>query len=44
MGPYDLVAVINVEALSDVPSVISSSVRGVVGIKSTTTCIAFPEG
>ena len=43
MGPYDLVAVVEVANLSDVPSVISRHIRAVEGIESTTTCVTFPE-
>lgn len=44
MGPYDIVAVIDVPALGDVPAVISRHIRTVDGIESTTTCVTFPEG
>ncbi len=44
MGPYDIVAVIEVPNLSDVPAVISRHIRRVEGIESTTTCVTFPEG
>jgi DNA-binding Lrp family transcriptional regulator len=44
MGPYDIVAVVEVSNLSDVPSVISRHIRSVDGIESTTTCVTFPEG
>jgi DNA-binding Lrp family transcriptional regulator len=43
MGPYDLVAVVEVANLSDVPSVISRHIRAVDGIESTTTCVTFPD-
>ena len=43
MGPYDIVAVVEVANLSDVPSVISRHIRAVDGIESTTTCVTFPE-
>ncbi len=43
MGPYDIVAVVDVQNLSDVPSVISRHIRAVDGIESTTTCVTFPE-
>ena len=43
MGPYDIVAVVDVPNLSDVPSVISRHIRAVDGIESTTTCVTFPE-
>ena len=43
MGPYDIVAVVEVANLTDVPSVISRHIRAVQGIESTTTCVTFPE-
>ncbi len=43
MGPYDIVAVVEVPSLTEVPSVISKHIRAVEGIESTTTCVTFPE-
>jgi DNA-binding Lrp family transcriptional regulator len=43
MGPYDIVAVVEVPSLTDVPSVISRHIRAIDGIESTTTCVTFPE-
>lgn len=43
MGPYDIVAVVEVASLTDVPAVISRHIRAVEGIESTTTCVTFPE-
>ncbi|MGH2609669.1 MAG: Lrp/AsnC family transcriptional regulator [Tepidiformaceae bacterium] len=43
MGPYDIVAVVEVPNLTDVPAVISRHIRAVEGIESTTTCVTFPE-
>jgi len=43
MGPYDIVAVIDVPTLSDVPAVISRNIRRVDGIEGTTTCVTFPD-
>ena len=43
MGPYDIVAVVKVPTLTEVPSVISRHIRAVEGIESTTTCVTFPE-
>ena len=42
MGPYDIVAVVDVANLSEVPAVISRHIRAVDGIESTTTCVTFP--
>ncbi|GIW19141.1 MAG: Lrp/AsnC ligand binding domain-containing protein [Tepidiforma sp.] len=43
MGPYDIVAVVEVPSLTDVPAVISRHIRAIDGIESTTTCVTFPE-
>jgi DNA-binding Lrp family transcriptional regulator len=43
MGPYDIVAVVEVPSLTDVPAVINKHIRAVDGIESTTTCVTFPE-
>jgi DNA-binding Lrp family transcriptional regulator len=43
MGPYDIVAVVEVPSLTDVPAVISRHIRAIEGIESTTTCVTFPE-
>lgn len=43
MGPYDIVAIIDVASLNDVPAVISRSIRGIDGVESTTTCVGFPS-
>ena len=43
MGPYDIIAVIDVPNLTDVPTVISRRIRTIDGVESTTTCVTFPE-
>lgn len=43
MGPYDIVAVIDADNLTQVPALISRHIRAVEGIESTTTCVTFPE-
>jgi DNA-binding Lrp family transcriptional regulator len=43
MGPYDIVAVIDANNLTDIPALISQHIRSVDGIESTTTCVTFPE-
>jgi DNA-binding Lrp family transcriptional regulator len=42
MGPYDIVAEVEVEQLTDVPSVIIEQIRAIEGIQSTTSLVAFP--
>jgi DNA-binding Lrp family transcriptional regulator len=41
MGPYDIVAVIDVPELGDVPAVLGQRIRAIDGIESTTTCVTF---
>jgi DNA-binding Lrp family transcriptional regulator len=43
MGPYDIVVEIEVESLSDVPSILSDKIRTVPGIESTTSLVTFPD-
>ncbi|MGB2694801.1 MAG: Lrp/AsnC family transcriptional regulator [Dehalococcoidia bacterium] len=41
MGPYDIVAEIEVESLSDVPPVLSDHIRTITGVESTTSLVTF---
>jgi DNA-binding Lrp family transcriptional regulator len=43
MGPYDIIAEIEVENLVEVPPILSSRVRIIPGIQSTTSLVSFPE-
>jgi DNA-binding Lrp family transcriptional regulator len=43
MGPYDIVAEVEAEQLSDIPAVLSEGIRPIDGIESTTSLVAFPE-
>ena len=43
MGPYDIVVEIQVENLSDVPTVLSDHIRTLEGVESTTSLVTFPE-
>ncbi len=43
MGPYDIVVEIEVENLSDVPTVLSDHIRNVPGVESTTSLVTFPD-
>lgn len=43
MGPYDIVAEIQVENLSDVPPILGEHIRTIPGIESTTSLVTFPE-
>lgn len=43
MGPYDIIAEIEVANLVDVPPILSSQIRIIPGIQSTTSLVSFPE-
>ncbi len=43
MGPYDIVAEIEVENLSDVPPILSDHIRTIPGVESTTSLVTFPD-
>jgi DNA-binding Lrp family transcriptional regulator len=43
MGPYDVVIVIEVDSLRDVPPLLSDRIRGIPGIESTTSLVTFPQ-
>ena len=43
MGPYDIVVEIQVENLSDVPSILSEHIRTIPGVESTTSLVTFPD-
>ncbi|HJM75925.1 MAG TPA: Lrp/AsnC ligand binding domain-containing protein [Dehalococcoidia bacterium] len=42
MGPYDIVVEIEAETLTDLPPILSDSIRTLDGIQSTTSLVAFP--
>ncbi len=42
MGPYDIVAEIEMESLQDVPTLLAEHIRTLDGIQSTTSLVAFP--
>ncbi|MCI0849960.1 MAG: Lrp/AsnC ligand binding domain-containing protein [Chloroflexi bacterium] len=42
MGPYDIVAEIKVEDLSDVPPILGEHIRTIAGVESTTSLVTFP--
>ncbi len=43
MGPYDIIVEIDVPNLVDVPPILSTKIRTVPGIQSTTSLVSFPE-
>lgn len=42
MGPYDIVAEIEVEDLADVPPILGSHIRTIEGVENTTSLVTFP--
>ena len=43
MGPYDIVIEISGPSLVDVPPILSTQIRAIQGIQSTTSLVSFPE-
>ena len=43
MGPYDIVAEIQVEDLADVPPILGEHIRTIAGVESTTSLVTFPD-
>ena len=43
MGPYDIIVEISADNLVDVPPILSTSIRAIPGIQSTTSLVSFPE-
>lgn len=43
MGPYDMVAEIEVDNLTDVPPLLSNQIRTIPGLENTTSLVTFPE-
>lgn len=43
MGPYDIIVELDVANLADVPPILSSQIRTISGIQSTTSLVSFPE-
>ena len=43
MGPYDIIVEIDAENLVDVPPILSTHIRAIPGIQSTTSLVSFPE-
>ena len=43
MGPYDIVAEIEAESLTEIPPILSGEIRTIAGIQSTTSLVAFPS-
>ena len=42
MGPYDIVAELVAESLTDIPPILADRIRTLDGIQSTTSLVAFP--
>jgi DNA-binding Lrp family transcriptional regulator len=43
MGPYDIIVELDVPNLVDVPPILSTQIRTVDGIQSTTSLVSFPD-
>jgi len=43
MGPYDIVVVIEVENLQEIPPILGEKIRAIEGIESTTSLVTLPE-
>jgi len=43
MGPYDIVAEIEAENLTDIPPILGDKIRRIDGVESTTSLVTFPE-
>jgi DNA-binding Lrp family transcriptional regulator len=43
MGPYDIIVELDVPNLVDVPPILSTRIRTIDGIQSTTSLVSFPE-
>ena len=43
MGPYDIIVELDVPTLAEVPPILSTQIRTVPGIQSTTSLVSFPE-
>ncbi len=43
MGPYDIVAAIEVENLQDIPPILGGKIRTIEGIESTTSLVTLPD-
>ena len=43
MGPYDIIVELDVPNLVDVPPILSTQIRTIPGIQSTTSLVSFPD-
>ena len=43
IGPYDIVAEIEVEDLADIPPILSEHIRTIAGVEGTTSLVTFPS-
>ncbi len=42
MGPYDVVAELQTDSLTDIPPLLADTIRTMEGVQSTTSLVAFP--
>ena len=43
MGPYDVVAELEVGSLTDLPPLLADTIRTMDGVQSTTSLVTFPQ-
>ncbi len=42
MGPYDIVAIVEVDELARITEVVSHGIRQIAGVATTVTCVTMP--
>ena len=42
IGPYDIVAEIEISEISDISSILRQQIRAIEGVKHTVTCVGMP--
>ncbi len=42
MGPYDVVAEIEVQSLTEIPAILGDQIRQIDGVQSTTSLVSLP--
>ena len=43
MGPYDIIAEIEADSLTEIPPILGDQIRTIDGVESTTSLVTFPE-
>lgn len=42
MGPYDIVAEVEISEISDISALLRQQIRSIEGVKNTVTCVGLP--